>query len=205
MEVVEERRRHPQDDLISLLVDPAQGDTLDGQAILQFVLTLLVAGNETTTNLIGNAVVALLRNPDQLDLVSESPELVPALVEETLRYDTPVQFILRRATRDVEIAGGRIPADSRVVVLLGSANRDERYFADPDDFDVTRDTKGHLSFGHGIHFCLGASLARLEARAALEALVRELPRLRAPIGDMPMIDSILVRGRQRILVGPASS
>jgi cytochrome P450 len=201
-EVVEERRQRPEDDLISLMVDPAQGETLGIQAILQFVLLLLIAGNETTTNLIGNAVVALLRNPDQLDLVAAEPELVPHLVEETLRYDGPVQFIARRASEDVEVAGTRIPADGRIVVLLGSANRDERQFPDPDSFDLTRDTKGHVGFGLGIHFCLGASLARLEARAALEALVPELPRLRAPIGDMPMIDSILVRGRQRILVGP---
>jgi cytochrome P450 len=204
-EVVAERRRRPQDDLISLLVDPAQGETLGSQGILQFVLTLLVAGNETTTNLIGNAIVALLENPDQLELVAARPELVPNLVEEAVRYDGPVGFIARRATREVEVAGARIPRDARVVVLIGSANRDERQFADPDDFDVTRDTKGHVGFGVGIHFCLGASLARLEARAALAALVPELPRLRAPIGDMPMIDSILVRGRQRILVGPPTA
>ena len=202
--VVAARRRHPEDDLVSLLVDPAQGETLSPEAILQFVLLLLVAGNETTTNLIGNAIVSLLRNPDQLELVAADPELVPNLVEETLRYDTPVQFIARRASQDVEVAGARIPADSRVVVLLGSANRDERQFEDPDDFDLSRDTKGHVGFGHGVHFCLGASLARMEAHAALEALVPELPRLRAPIGDMPMIDSILVRGRQRIRVGPAA-
>jgi len=115
------------------------------QAILQFVLLLLIAGNETTTNLIGNAIVALLRNPDQLELVAAEPELIPNLVEETLRYDTPVQFIARRATRDVEIAGARIPANGRVVVLIGSANRDERQFDDPDDFDLTRDTKGHVN------------------------------------------------------------
>jgi cytochrome P450 len=201
-EVVAERRHRPEDDLISVLVDPAQGETLGSQAILQFVLILLIAGNETTTNLIGNAVVALLRHPDQLELVAGHPELVPGLVEETLRFDTPVQFIARRAARDVEVAGTRIPRNSHVVVLLGSANRDERQFADPDDFDVTRDSKGHVGFGHGVHFCLGASLARLEARAALEALVPELPRLRAPVGAMPMIDSILVRGRQRIVLEP---
>jgi cytochrome P450 len=204
-EVVEARRHGPEEDLISLLVDPAQGETLDEQAILQFVLILLIAGNETTTNLIGNAIVALLSNPDQLELVAAQPALVPNLVEEAIRYDGPVQFIARRAAEDVEVAGTRIPAQSRVVVLLGSANRDERQFADPDDFDVARDAKGHVGFGHGVHFCLGASLARLEARAALEALVPELPRLRAPIGETPMIDSILVRGRQRILLGPVAA
>jgi cytochrome P450 len=203
-QVVAARRRHPAEDLISVLVDPARGETLGSEAILQFILLLLIAGNETTTNLIGNAVVSLLNHPDQLDLVVSQPELVPDLIEETLRYDGPVQFIARRAARDVEIAGVRIPANSHVVVLLGSANRDERQFDCPDEFDVSRDAKGHVAFGNGVHFCLGASLARLEARAALEALIPELPRLRAPIGDMPMVDSVLVRGRQRIVVGPAA-
>jgi cytochrome P450 len=134
--------------------------------------------------------------------VVAEPELVPELVEETLRWDGPVQFIARRTTREVEIAGSTIPANSRVVVLLGSANRDERHFENAGEFDLARDAKGHVGFGLGIHFCLGASLARLEARTALAALIPELPRLRAPIGQLAMIDSVLVRGRQRILLEP---
>jgi cytochrome P450 len=113
-----------------------------------------------------------------------------------------VQFIARRTTREVEIAGSTIPANSRVVLLLGSANRDERHFESPDEFDLSRETKGHVGFGLGIHFCLGASLARLEARSALAALVPELPRLRAPIERLALIDSVLVRGRRRILLEP---
>ena len=202
--VVARRRRTPADDLISVLVDPTRGATLDADAIMQFILILLIAGNETTTNLIGNAIVALLRNPDQLERVVAEPELVPQLVEETLRWDGPVQFIARRTTRSVEVAGVEIPANSRVVLLLGSANRDERNFENADEFDLSRETKGHVGFGLGIHFCLGASLARLEARTALAALIPELPRLRAPVESLAMIDSVLVRGRQRILLEPAA-
>jgi cytochrome P450 len=202
--VVARRRRAPADDLISVLIDPARGATLDREAIMQLILILLIAGNETTTNLIGNAIVALLRNPDQLERALAEPELVPNLVEETIRWDGPVQFIARRTTRDVEIAGATIPAEGRVILLLGSANRDERRFESPDEFDLARDTKGHVGFGLGVHFCLGASLARLEARSALAALVPELPRLRAPVGELAMIDSVLVRGRQRILLEPVT-
>jgi cytochrome P450 len=202
--VVRERRRLPADDLISVLVDPARGATLGADAIMQFILILLIAGNETTTNLIGNAIVALLQNPDQLERVVAEPELVPELVEETLRFDGPVQFIARRTTREVEIAGSTIPANSRVVLLLGSANRDERQFESPDEFDLSRETKGHVGFGLGIHFCLGASLARLEARTALAALVPELPRLRGPVERIALIDSVLVRGRRRILLEPVA-
>jgi cytochrome P450 len=196
--IVVERRAAPRDDLISLLIDPSHGETLNEQEVMQFILLLLIAGNETTTNLIGNAIIALLRHPEQLERVIADPEQIPNLVEEAIRYDGPVQFILRRATEDVELADTVIPADSRVVVLLGSANRDERRFDDPDRFDIGRDSRGHVGFGFGLHFCLGASLARLEAQAALAALAPELPRLRMRELDPPMVDSVLVRGRRHI-------
>jgi cytochrome P450 len=156
-----------------------------------------VAGNETTTNLIGNAVTALLDHPDQLARVVADPSLVPAVIEETLRYDAPVQMLFRTATRDVEIAGTRIPRGAYVVPLLGSANRDERQFPDPDRFDVTRSPRGHVGFGFGEHFCLGAALARLEARVALEALIPELPRLERR-GPSDLVDSFLVRGPEHL-------
>jgi cytochrome P450 len=163
--------------------------------LVSFALLLLVAGNETTTNLLGNAVNALLDNPDQLARVREDPSLVPNLVEETLRFEGPVQFLFRRATRDVVMSGTRIEANQIVVPLLGSANRDERRWGpDSDAFDVTRDTRGHLAFGFGVHFCLGASLARLEARCSLEALVPELSRLRRREPEIEYIDSTLMRG-----------
>jgi cytochrome P450 len=197
--IVRERRERPADDLISLLVAAEEkGESLSEYEIFLFVLLLLVAGNETTTNLLGNAVDALLAHPDQLARVAANPGLVPGLVEETLRWDGPVQFITRRTTRPFAMHGQTIPAAAQVVVLLGSANRDERRFPEPDRFDVTRDARGHVAFGFGAHFCLGASLARLEAKAALEALVPELPRLARVRPEREFLDSYLIRGRARL-------
>ena len=192
--VVERRRRAPRDDLISVLVDPAHGEPLDTQAVLLFATILLVAGNETTTNAIGNTARLLIDHPDELDRVVADPGLVPAVVEESLRLESPFRLMPRVATRDVTIRNTRIPAGGRVLVMIGAANRDERRFPDPDHFDPTRDTRGHLAFGHGIHFCLGASLARLEARVAIETLA---PALRDRIvrdGDAVRADSYITRG-----------
>jgi cytochrome P450 len=166
--------------------------------LAQFVIILLVAGNGTTTNLIGNGAKALLDHPDQLDNLQAEPERLPNMIEEVLRFDAPVQFIFRRATRPVEIAGTKIPENASVTVLLASANRDERQFDEPDRFDITRDTKGHLGFGLGVHFCLGASVARLEARVAIEALLPELGQLKRAEGESAFIDSYLVRGLDRL-------
>jgi cytochrome P450 len=197
--IVRQRRQAPADDLISTLVEAeVGGEGLSDYEIFLFVLLLLVAGNETTTNLLGNAVDALFANPEALARVAAEPSLVPKLVEETLRYDGPVQFITRRTTRAVVMHDQEIPADALVVVLLGSANRDERRFPDPDRFDVERDTRGHVAFGFGAHFCLGASLARLEASAALAALVPELPRFVRARPEREFLDSYLVRGRARL-------
>lgn len=196
--VAEQRRRRPAEDLVSVIVAEQSGDNaLTVREVIQFVMLLLVAGNETTTNLIGNAVTALLGHPDQLARVVADPSLVPAVIEETLRYDAPVQLLFRTATRDVEIAGTRIPSGAYVVPLLGSANRDGRQFPDPDRFDVTRNPRGHVGFGFGEHFCLGAALARLEARVALEALIPELPRLERR-GPSDLVDSFLVRGPEHL-------
>jgi len=197
-QVSEERKRKPADDMVSLIVAEQQGDVaLSIREVIQFVMLLLVAGNETTTNLIGNAVSALLDHPDQLERVAAEPALVPRLVEETLRWDAPVQVLFRTTTREVELAGTTIPAGAYVVPLLGSANRDERAYEDPDRFDVTRAPQPHLAFGFGEHFCLGAALARLEARAALEALVPALPDL-VRRGPTELVDSFLVRGPKRL-------
>jgi cytochrome P450 len=198
------RRARPGDDLISLLVTTEGEAALDDFEVYLFVLLLLVAGNETTTNLLGNAVEALLDHPDQLERVRRDPSLVPGLVEEVLRFDGPVQFINREATQDSELREVRIPKGAHLVVLLGAANRDERRFPDPDRFDVTRDTRGHVGFGFGAHFCLGAALARLEARAALEVLVPELARLTRVESEPEFVDSYLIRGRSRIALRPAA-
>jgi cytochrome P450 len=197
--VIRKRRRRPADDLVTALLREEPGsEALSVVELVLFVQLLLVAGNETTTNLIGNAVNALLEHPKELERVVADPSLVPRLVEETLRWDTPVQMVFRKATRDVEVAGVRIPEGSPVALLLGSANRDERRFPDPDRFDVTRDTRGHLSFGFGQHFCLGASLARLETTVALEALAPELPRLERLSERRELLDSFLVRGSRSL-------
>ena len=197
-QAVRERRKNPQDDLISVLVDPAQKDSLSELEAVQFVVLLLVAGNETTTNLIGNAVNALLDHPEALERVAADPARVPGLIEETLRYDSPIQQVFRTATVDTEIGGVRIPKDAVVAVVLGSANRDSDRFDRADEFDIDRDARGHLAFGLGVHFCLGSSLARLEARVALEALTPELPRLKSVGSRDEFIDSFLVRGRRHL-------
>ena len=188
-----ERKRAPADDLVSLLVDPSREDALDEIDVMQFVVLLLVAGNETTTNLIGNTVYALLRHEDTLERVARDPSRVPALVEETLRYDSPIQVVFRQASREVVLHGTTIPKDGVLALLLGSANRDERVFENPDRFDIDRDTRGHLAFGFGPHFCMGAALARLEARVALEALVPELPGCKL-VSTPERVESFLVRG-----------
>ena len=196
--VARDRRRTPTDDLISVLVANQDGEVgLSDREVMQFVALLLVAGNETTTNLIGNAVRALLRHSDVLARVAADPALVPQVLEETLRWDSPVQLVFRKALADVEVAGTRIPKDAIVAALIGSANRDERRFPDPDRFDLARDAQGHIAFGFGKHFCLGASLARLEARVALEALAPHLPRLRGE-KDPELVDSFLVRGPKQL-------
>ena len=165
--------------------------------MFQFVSLLLVAGNETTTNLIGNTVHALLRHPEAAERVAADPALVPLAIEETLRWDAPIQLVFRTAKEGAEVAGTRIPAGAIVAVLIGSANRDERRFPDADRFDLDRNPQGLLSFGFGKHFCLGASLARLEARVALEALAPRLPALQIA-GTRELLDSFLVRGPKRL-------
>jgi cytochrome P450 len=196
--ILKQRRRAPAEDLASVLVaDDGEAGLSDLEAAA-FVTLLLVAGNETTTNLIGNAVQALLDHPGELERVAAQPELVEGLVEETLRWNAPIQMLFRKTTREAEVAGGRIPAGGIVAPILGSANRDERRFADPDRFDVARDARGHLGFGFGAHFCLGASLARLEAQEALAALVPELPRVARREAHPPWTSSFLVRGPTRL-------
>jgi len=170
--LIRQRRQHHGDDLVSVLIAAEeQGHALTHSELLGFCFLLIIAGNETTTKLLGNALFWLAENPDQRAAVLHDPTLIASAVEETLRYDGSTQAMARAATRDVALHGEVIRAGTKVLLLYGSANRDERQWPDADRFDVRRETTGQFAFGHGIHHCLGAALARLEARVALEELL----------------------------------
>lgn len=198
--VAAERRANPKDDLISVIVNAEDGDALTAGEILSFVFLLLVAGNETTTNLIGNAMHALLRHPAQLKEVAENHDLIPQMLEEVLRYDSPIQSLPRKVMADVELPSGSVEKGSTTMVLFGSANRDSEHFSDADQFDIHRKSTGHVAFGHGIHFCLGASLARLEARVAFETLFAKCSNLQLDAAEVPMLDSFALRGPRSLPV-----
>lgn len=204
--VIEERRENPGDDLISTLIHTGEGEgILDPQQVISFATLMLAAGSETTTNLIGNAMLALFRDPDLLTRVRDDPQLIPQLLEETLRYDSPIQLTMRLSMQNTKVAGVAIPKGAIVAVLLASANRDEAHFEDPDRFDIDRPTPGHMAFGFGNHFCIGASLARLEARIALEMILSRLPGLELTVlpEEVERHGSFLVRGPSSLPVRSA--
>ncbi|MET8870471.1 cytochrome P450 [Nocardia sp. NPDC004604] len=186
------------EDLVSdLIAAKADGDRLTDDELTSMVFLILVAGHETTVNLIGNTVLTLLSDPARYRALHGNPEDVPALIEEMLRYDGPVNVAtLRYTTAPITLGDIEIPADELVLVALGSANHDERRFNAAADFDPRRPASGHLAFGHGIHYCLGAGLARLEARIAITRLVERCPdlRLAADGGELRWRESILIRG-----------
>jgi cytochrome P450 len=201
MEQIELRRRNPKDDLMSQMTAAEDGEAaLTPMETLMFAVLLLVAGNETTTNLMGNGILALLDEPEQFTRVQSDPKLAPKFVEEALRFDGPVQMLFRETTQDVELAGTKIPQGSVVLPIFASANRDEAQFPDADHFDIDRDTRGHVAFGLGIHFCLGASLARLEARVGFEELFKRVQRLHRLESDVEYVDSFLLRGVRRLML-----
>lgn len=196
-DIVGWKRRNPGDDLLTALIRAEDdGDVLDDDELVAQVALLYVAGHETTVNLIGNGVLALLRNPEQLDLLRRTPELAGNAVEELLRYDSPVQNSRRITLAPYDVDGRTIPAGSFVLAGLGSANRDERHWGpDADRLRLDRpDARGHLSFGAGVHHCLGASLARLEGRIALQRLVERFPRLELD-DSVDGVDGIQWNGR----------
>lgn len=202
-EVAESRRREPRGDLISMLVQESDGvAALSPEEINSFAILLLIAGNETTTNLLGNTLNALIRHPEQYEWLrrNPTPATYAAACEETLRFDSPVLSITRRTTQEVELSGGKVPADSVVLVLLGAANHDPRKFPQPERYDLQRDTAGLVSFALGIHFCLGAPLTRLEAPVALQELMEHAPRL----GFAPRQPERIDYGASFSLHGPKS-
>ncbi len=181
--LIRERRARPADDLITALVQAKEGsDQLSDDEILAMIFLLLSAGHETTVNLIGSGVLALLEHPDQLAKLRDEPALIGSAVEELLRFVCPVEMATERYARDeVTIAGTTIPRGELVLAVIASANRDANYFADPDVLDITRAPNRHLAFGHGAHYCVGAPLARLEGQIAINTLLQRMPDLRLRI------------------------
>jgi len=183
--MVEQRQAAPKDDLLTRLVAAeVDGERLTEREILGFFQLLIVGGQETTTNLISNAMLCLMENPEQRELLERRMDLLPLAIEEVLRYRSPLQWMLRKPTRDIEAHGKVIPAGKLTIPVMGSANRDPNVFPQADRFDITRDPNPHVAFGHGIHFCLGASLARLEARVALTDLFERVRKFE-PASDEP--------------------
>ena len=197
-------RQQPGDDLISqLVVAEESGEQLTEKELLGVVALLIIAGHETTVNLIGNGVLALLEHPEQRDLLIKQPELIHNAVEEMLRYNGPVEFSTSRwASEDIEFHGHHIAEGELVIVALDSANRDEEKFKDADVFDITREKSAHLAFGKGIHLCLGAPLARLEGEIAINTLLRRFPdmQLQTDVNELEWRPGMIVRGVKEIPV-----
>ncbi|MEU3049593.1 MULTISPECIES: cytochrome P450 [unclassified Streptomyces] len=206
--IADKRRSGPSDDLLSALIGTASDaepgeERLTGTELRSLAYLLLIAGHETTVNLIAGGVRALLAHPEQLALLRSDPGLLDGAVEEMLRYDGPVEnATLRFTTEPVTYGGTTVPAGETVLVCLAGGDRDPARFPEPDRFDIRRDARGHLAFGHGIHFCLGAPLARLEARTALASLLTRCPGLAADpdAGPEEWLPGLLIRGTRRLPV-----
>ncbi|HEY8173951.1 MAG TPA: cytochrome P450 [Dehalococcoidia bacterium] len=193
--IIQERRREPREDLLSALVAAEEeGDQLTIMQVHATISLLLVAGNETTTNLIGNGLLALLQHRDQFERLRDNPDMIGTAVEEMLRYDSPVQGTSRFTLEDTTVNGHPVRAGHQMFLFFGAANRDPEQFPDPETFDIGREDNRHLSFGHGIHFCLGAPLARIEGPVALNALVQRFPNMRLATEELIWGDNIVLRG-----------
>jgi cytochrome P450 len=198
--LLDERRRSPQDDLLTRLVQAqVDGERLTHAEIVGFFQLLLLAGSETTTNLVNNAVLCFIEHPGQLALLRARPDLLPSAIEEVLRYRSPLQWMYRLTTREVDMHGRNIPARSLVLAMIGSANCDPNRLPDPERFDITRDPNPHLAFGHGAHFCMGAPLALLEARVAIRDLLERLTGIELAIDEpWPPRRGLHVHGPSRL-------
>jgi cytochrome P450 len=200
-DLLAEKRAHPGDDLLTQLAhaqDQGQGQPLTDLELAITATTLLMAGHDTTVNLIGNATLLLLQHPDQLQLLRAQPDLIASAIEEALRYHAPAQTTTRYANRDLDVGGVTIPEGALINVALGSANHDPAAFTDPERFDITRAGPRHLGFGMGMHYCLGAPLARQEATIALPALIARFPGLRLSDPQPHWRDTIGFRGLERL-------
>ena len=205
LSIIRMRRAEPQDDILTRLVQAEeQGDNLNEQEMINMLRLLLIAGNETTTNLIGNGMLALLRHPAQYQALNDDPDLIPAAVDELLRYDSPVQMTLRCALEDGDINGTPVRAGQDIIVLNGSANRDPAAFDNPDRLDFRRAQQEHISFGRGIHHCLGSMLARMEGHIAFEMLLERYGMLRLLTARPLFRNSIVLRGLEALPVGAST-
>jgi cytochrome P450 len=194
-ELIAERRKSPRNDMLSGLIAVEEaGDKLSEHELLATCILILIAGHETTVNLIGNGTLALLRNPDQLQRLRENPGLIGTAIEELLRYDGPVQRTARIPDQDITIAGHTIEKGDMVMPFIGAADRDPAQFPDPDRLDIGRTENRHIAFGWGIHFCLGAPLARIEAQAAISTLVQRFPKLALATDSQEFRPSLTLRG-----------
>ncbi|ETX02578.1 MAG: hypothetical protein ETSY1_03055 [Candidatus Entotheonella factor] len=194
-ELMEVHRRAPSDNIMSRLIAVEEaGETLSEDEIVGTCIFLLFAGHETTTNLIGNGVLAFLEHPEQWQVLRDNPSCVASAVEECLRYDGPVMSMARVASEEIELGGKRIRQGDRVFGMLNAANRDPRQFPEPDRFDIRRQDNRHVAFGFGIHFCLGAPLARVEGQVALSALARRFKRFELQTSELQWNESIILRG-----------
>jgi cytochrome P450 len=202
--MIDLRRQHTTDDLISELIQAEEaGDRLSSDELVAMILLLLIAGHETTVNLIGNGVLALLQHPDQMRLLQQDPSLLKPAIEELLRYDPPAYSSTNRwAKEDMVIGGQLIRAGEMVIVMIGSANRDEQIFEHADELDITRLDNKHIAFGKGIHYCLGAPLARLEGQLAIGTLLRRMPNLRLAVEPQLLVrhQGILVHALEALPV-----
>jgi cytochrome P450 len=200
-EVVQRRKADPKDDLISYLLEAeADGESLTEDEVVATAVLLLFAGHETTTKLIANGILELLRHPEQMELLREDPSLAPKAVEEILRYQGTSKSLTRGVVKDFELRGKQIEAGDRILLSQAAANRDPRQFDDPETFDITRGSMDHLGFGHGTHHCLGAPLARLETRTAFPALVQAFPDMELATDDIEWTRSPLVRGPEELYI-----
>ena len=200
-EKVDELRSHPQDNLLNAMVEAEEaGDRLTQEELFANCVLLMFAGNETTTNLIGNGTLALMQNPEQIKLLQRDGELIGTAVEELLRYDSPVQKLTRQAITDIEIGGKIIKKGGLVSLGYGAANRDSEQFSNPNQLDITRADNRHVAFAQGIHYCLGAALARLEGQIAIGTLVNRMPDIKLSSEDLEYNPSTVLRGLKTLPV-----